>query len=68
MKNKYAAAIIAWLFGGFGIHHFYLGNIKRGVLFLLFFWTFLPALIAIFESIILITMNDKDFDKKYNSK
>lgn len=37
-----------------------------GVLYLLFFWTFIPGIIAFFEFIGLIIMSDQAFDAKYN--
>jgi len=34
-KNKLAAILLALFLGGFGMHHFYLGNILRGILMLM---------------------------------
>jgi len=65
-KNKLAAALFALLLGGIGVHKFYLGQIGMGVLYLLFFWTFIPAIIGLIEGIILLTMSDDDFCKKYS--
>jgi TM2 domain-containing membrane protein YozV len=66
-KNKTTAAIFALFFGGVGVHHFYLGNIGLGVLYLLFFWTFIPALIALVEAIFLFAKSDQEFDRQYNN-
>ena len=43
-KNKVIAAILALLFGGLGLHKFYLGKILWGVIYLLFCWTGIPCL------------------------
>lgn len=64
-KSKFAAALFAILLGGLGIHKFYLGRVAQGILYLLFFWTFIPALIGLVEGIILLSMNDETFNQKY---
>lgn len=45
---KRAARLKTWL-GGVGAHHFYLGDSHRGLRSALFFWTTVPAVMAIFE-------------------
>lgn len=65
-KSKVVAAILALVLGGLGVHHFYLGNATLGVCYLLFFWTFIPAVIAFVEAIVFLTMSDAAFDDKYN--
>jgi hypothetical protein len=45
---KKAARLKTWL-GGIGAHHFYLGDIERGRKARLFFWTSIPAFMAMFE-------------------
>lgn len=64
-KNKIAAALLAFFLGGFGIHKFYLGQVGLGILYLLFCWTFIPAIIAFIEFILLLTMSDETFNMKY---
>ena len=64
-KSRVAAILLAFFLGGFGVHKFYLGRIGAGVLYLLFFWTFIPAIIAFIEMIIYITMSDEAFAAKY---
>jgi TM2 domain-containing membrane protein YozV len=49
--DKYIYILIALFFGDFGIHKFYAGRIKTGILYLLFFWTFIPWLFSIFDII-----------------
>lgn len=67
MKNKTTAGLLALFLGGIGIHKFYLGRGGQGILYLIFFWTFIPAFIAFIEAIILFTMSDADFNLKYNA-
>ncbi|WP_379969475.1 TM2 domain-containing protein [Epilithonimonas sp. UC225_85] len=68
MKSKSTTAILALFLGGLGIHRFYLGQNGMGLLYLLFFWTFIPALIAFFDFLIFIFMSEDNFNYKYNLK
>ena len=52
--------------GGLGAHKFYLGQGGMGVLYLLFFWTWIPAIAAFVEAIIYATKSDEEFDRLYN--
>lgn len=65
-KNKTTAALLALFLGGIGIHKLYL---KRGNwwLYLVFCWTFIPAIIALIEAIQLFMMSEADFDRQYNT-
>ena len=65
-KNRITAALLALVFGGIGVHRFYLGKIVSGIFYLLLCWTFIPAIIALIEFIILICMSDEEFNWKYN--
>jgi len=64
-KSKMGAALFAFFLGGFGAHKFYLGQTGMGLLYLVFFWTFIPALIALVEFILFLTMSDEEFNQKY---
>jgi TM2 domain-containing membrane protein YozV len=64
-KNRIAAALFALLLGGLGIHKFYLGRVGQGILYLVFFWTFIPTVIGFIEGIIYLTRSDEDFEAKY---
>src|SRR5689334_374950 len=59
-RNRVAAALFALLLGGLGIHKFYLGKIGQGILYLIFCWTFIPALIGLIEGIIYLTKSDQE--------
>jgi hypothetical protein len=64
-KSRIAAALLAFFLGGFGIHKFYLGRPIWGILYLLFCWTFIPAVIAFIEFIVYLCMSDRAFAEKY---
>lgn len=64
-KSRVAAILLALFLGGIGGHKFYLGKPGIGVLYLIFFWTFIPAVVALIEAVIYITMSDDAFREKY---
>jgi TM2 domain-containing membrane protein YozV len=64
-KSKTAAILFAFFLGGIGIHKFYLGQVASGIVYLLFFWTFIPAFIAFIEFIVLLTMSEDTFARRY---
>ena len=64
-KNKIIAAILALLFGGLGLHKFYLGKILWGIIYLLFCWTGIPTIVGLVEGIIYLFTSDEDFKHKY---
>ena len=51
-NNPVVGAILAIFLGDFGIHHFYSGDTKHGILHLAFFWTGIPGIIGFIEGII----------------
>jgi TM2 domain-containing membrane protein YozV/ribosomal protein L40E len=64
-RNRVTAGLFALLLGGLGIHKFYLGRVGQGILYILFCWTFIPALIGFIEGIVYLCMSDQDFAAKY---
>lgn len=66
-KSKLAAALFAFFLGGIGIHKFYLGRIGWGIVYLLFCWTVVPAIIGFIEGILLLIMSQSDFNRKYGN-
>jgi TM2 domain-containing membrane protein YozV/ribosomal protein L40E len=67
-KSRVAAALLAFFLGGFGAHKFYLGQTGKGILYLVFFWTFIPSIIAFVEFILLLVMSDEEFNRKYGDQ
>jgi TM2 domain-containing membrane protein YozV len=66
-RSRLTAALLAFLLGGLGAHKFYLGQSGLGIVYLLFFWTFIPAVVALVEGISYLSMSDEDFAAKYGS-
>lgn len=66
MKNQSIAILLALFLGGLGIHKFYLGKVGQGFLYLIFFWTFIPALAGFVDFIRLCVMRGDDFQKNYS--
>jgi TM2 domain-containing membrane protein YozV len=66
MKNRIIAIVIAALFGQFGIHYFYLGDRDKGLLALLFSWTFIPRLVSFIDLVRYAKMSDEEFNQRYN--
>jgi TM2 domain-containing membrane protein YozV len=60
-----AAGLFGIFLGGFGVHKFYLGRVGMGILYLLFCWTFIPAIAGFVEGIIYISMSNEKFRAKY---
>ena len=64
-RSKLVAALFALFLGWFGMHRFYLGRATSGFLYLLFFWTLIPAFMALGEAIRLLLMTEEQFGEEY---
>ncbi len=65
-KNKSTATILAILLGALGAHKFYLNKPRLGVFYLVFVWTFIPAIIGLIEGLTYAFSSDEDFNRQYN--
>jgi TM2 domain-containing membrane protein YozV len=65
-KSRFMAAFLAIIFGGAGIHKFYLGKAGWGLIYILFSWTFIPFIVGFIEGIIYLLMSTQEFEKKYS--
>ncbi|KGR75249.1 hypothetical protein CD29_18185 [Ureibacillus manganicus DSM 26584] len=65
IKNKTVAGLLGIFLGGFGIHKFYLGKPASGILYLVFCWTYIPAIVGFFEGIVYIASNNQTFQMKH---
>lgn len=66
MKNQFVAALLAIFLGGLGFHRFYLGNVVTGIIYLLFCWTSIPAILGVIEGIYFAVISESTFNLKYN--
>lgn len=64
-KSQGLAVVLALFLGGFGVHKFYLEQPIRGILYLLFSWTFIPAILALIEGLMIAFMSPSRFMAKY---
>lgn len=63
-KSRLTAGLLGILLGGIGVHKFYLNKTGLGILYVLFCWTFIPALIGLIEGIIYLTQDDVTFGRQ----
>lgn len=61
VKNKIAAGLLGIFLGGLGVHKFYLGKVGMGIVYVLFCWTAIPALIGFIEGIVYLCSSDENF-------
>ncbi|MCL4114806.1 UNVERIFIED_CONTAM: hypothetical protein GTU68_039912, partial [Idotea baltica] len=65
---KSIAAFLSLILGIYGIQKFYLGEIKKGILSIVFCWTLIPLLIGLSDFFNFLFMKKENFSNKYNSK
>lgn len=65
-KTKVLAGLLGLLLGGLGIHKFYLGCWGWGIIYIMFVWTWIPAIVGSIEGIVFLVMAEDNFDQKYN--
>lgn len=65
--KRIPSALLALFLGGLGVHKFYLGYNKEGVILLLasVFTCGAAGLVAFIEAIIYLTKSDEEFDRIY---
>jgi TM2 domain-containing membrane protein YozV len=73
MKNKYVAAVLAFVLGSIGVHKFYLRDPGAGIFYIMLMVMtsrFMPisAILGIIDGMRYLMMSPEDFDKKFNSK
>jgi TM2 domain-containing membrane protein YozV len=72
-RNKWIAAVLAFFLGYLGVHKFYLGRKKQGIIMLLCFFPgmflYIPALasvaIAFVEAVIYLVKGEQQFFEEY---
>lgn len=75
MKSRIVAAVLAWFLGTLGIHQFYVGNTKRGLIYLLVsvitcgFGAIVIWILSIVDMVkYLQCKDDEEFNEKYVKK
>ena len=63
--SKTAALLFCWFLGPFGGHKYYLGRPLAGTIYLLFFWTLIPAIFALVDFIVLACKSEDEINRKY---
>jgi TM2 domain-containing membrane protein YozV len=63
-KSRVTAGLLGILIGGLGVHKFYLNKVGLGILYVLFCWTFVPAVIGLIEGIVYLTQDDVTFGRQ----
>jgi TM2 domain-containing membrane protein YozV len=66
-RTRTKAALFGIFLGGLGAHKFYTGRTTQGVFYLLFCWTFIPAIFGFIEGLNYLSMSDERFDKAFNA-
>lgn len=66
MKSKTSAVLLAFCLGGLGIHKFYLRRYTAFLVYILFCWTFVPLVLAIFDGLYYLTLSKEKFNTRYN--
>lgn len=66
LKSQTVAGLWCGFLGGFGAHRFYLGKTVSGILYLLFCWTYIPALIASVEMLLIAFSSQQTWAAKHN--
>ncbi len=60
-NSRREAGVIAIVFGGLGMHKFYIGKYGQGILYAVFCWSFVPALLGVAEGIHYLSESDEEF-------
>ena len=81
MKKKRTTALLALMFGIFGVHRFYLGQRAKGIMHLILFGItmivsieedvpaiFIAAILGFIDAVLFFVMPKEEFDEKYNTR
>jgi len=68
MKDKTLTGLLAIFLGWAGIHRFYLGQVKLGIFYVISMFVGVSLILGLIDAVVFLTMDQEDFDDKYNSK
>jgi hypothetical protein len=64
-RRSLTAAVLLALGGGiFGLHHFYMGHVRRGLWYVVFFWTAIPIVLGWIDAARLALLDDAGFQRR----
>ena len=67
-RNSQTMAVLLAMFGGFfALQYFYLGDRRRALKYLAFFWTTIPMFIGLYDTVKFARLDAQEFDAKYGS-
>jgi TM2 domain-containing membrane protein YozV len=52
-KSPAVGVLLAFFLGGLGAHRFYMGQVGLGIVYAIFCWTFIPAIVSFFEAFLM---------------
>lgn len=58
-KDRTTALLLTLFLGGIGAHRYYMGDVMLGILYTIFFWTLIPAIIAFIELFLIMKRVDR---------
>ena len=64
-KDKMVAGILAILLGGIGVHHFYLGNTTRGIIYIALAFVGVSPILGLIDGIMFLTKPEDVFQRNY---
>jgi TM2 domain-containing membrane protein YozV len=68
-KRSLTVAVLLALGGGiFGLHHFYMGHVRRGLWYLAFFWIAIPMVLGWIDAARLALLDDAGFQRRLKPK
>ena len=68
IKNQKLAIWFGFIFGGLGVHKFYLGQHVKGSLYLVFSWTLVPVVVGWIDSVRTMKMSSFNFEQRYSKR
>jgi TM2 domain-containing protein len=60
-RSQTAVVLLAFMGGMFGLHHFYLGNHRKGIWSCIFCWTLVPFVLGLVDSVRFALLDDAQF-------